>query len=103
MARFNNLKGLIGTAISNAVSSITGFAQQAWDNAKKLGSSIWEGFKKGMGISSPSFIERAMVQVGKVTNDQVANLAEQVRYMQRLGSTIPDFSSNCSSAKGNWS
>ena len=94
MARFNNLKGLIGTAISNAVSSITGFAQQAWDNAKKLGSSIWEGFKKGMGISSPSFIERAMVQVGKVTNDQVANLAEQVRYMQRLGSTIPDFSSN---------
>ena len=31
-----------------------------WENAKKAGGKLWEGFKKGLGIASPSYIERAI-------------------------------------------
>lgn len=39
---------------------ITGAASKALDAAAHLGSAIWSGFKKGLGLSSPSHLERAM-------------------------------------------
>lgn len=84
------LKDLVWTAISNAVGAIGDFAKGAYDKAKTLGGNIWEGFKEGMGINSPSFIEKAMFQMTDNTGTELNTFAKQVRKLQELGKTVPD-------------
>lgn len=38
---------------------LTGLPGELWDKAKSIASGFWEGFKDGLGIRSPSYIERA--------------------------------------------
>ena len=36
-----------------------------WNNAKAVANNFWEGFKKGLGIASPSYIERAIDDIAE--------------------------------------
>lgn len=86
----NGIGDLIGTAIDNAVGAISDAASTAYGKAKELGGNIWEGFKEGMGINSPSFIEKALFQLNDTTKDELKTFAGQARYLQQLGTTLPD-------------
>jgi TP901 family phage tail tape measure protein len=55
-----NIPGELGNLAMAIVHLIEGAASDALNAAAHLGSAIWAGFKKGLGISSPSYLERAM-------------------------------------------
>jgi len=47
----------------NVIKNITNLASTAWNAAKEFAGNMWSGFKKGLGISSPSYLEEAMFDI----------------------------------------
>lgn len=66
-----DLPSLVGDILSSVISAFTGLIGRAFEAAKSFASGLWEGFKKGLGINSPSFIEESMFAIqdqAKLTN-----------------------------------
>jgi hypothetical protein len=68
---------------------LDGLAGAAFSKAKSIGSSLWNGFKDGMGISSPSFIEKAMFAVHDTMVDEIGFLGQMVRKAQQVSGNMP--------------
>lgn len=56
----NELLTRAGTLMSDVGTKIRNSGNQLWSSARSAASNLWEGFKKGLGISSPSYLEEAM-------------------------------------------
>lgn len=65
-------------------SKITGAAGRLWNSAKRAASSIWDGFKRGLGISSPSYIEEALDRIMKASRSTVSQLHGDFERLSRL-------------------
>jgi len=70
--------------LMNVKSKITGAAGRLWDSAKRAASSIWDGFKRGLGISSPSYIEEALDRIMKASRSTVSQLHGDFERLSRL-------------------
>jgi TP901 family phage tail tape measure protein len=85
--------GGLGSAISGAfqraIGALGGLAGQAFEKAKSIGSSLWNGFKSGMGIGSPSYIERAMFQVHDTMLDEIGFLGRMVSKAHTISGQLP--------------
>lgn len=86
----SGIPGLIKDVFLKAVSAITNLVSSAWDAGKKFAGGLWHGFKNGLGIKSPSFIEKSMVAIGDQGEATIGHLGKQVRTLQRLGSGLPN-------------
>jgi TP901 family phage tail tape measure protein len=84
----NRIPGAVGGAIGNAISAFKGMVSRAFNAAKDFAGGLWSGFKKGLGINSPSFIEKQMVQITRVVGEETNALKGQVRAVQSLGSHL---------------
>ena len=52
--------------------------------AKDIASSFWNGFKKGLGISSPSYVEYAFMDMSKAADDALESMAKTTRKIDNL-------------------
>lgn len=75
--------------LGKVIDAFTGLISRAFNAAKDFASGLWNGFKSGLGINSPSFIEEAMFAIGDATASGTRDLRNQVRTMQGLASGIP--------------
>jgi TP901 family phage tail tape measure protein len=80
----------IGQIVDNAIGALKDAVSGAISAAEDFGRGLWDGFKRGMGIHSPSYIERAMWRVTDVTGTESKRLGQQVRTMQGLAGTIAE-------------
>ncbi len=92
---FNNLidgiQGLpkkIEDIVQNAINALTNKVNDAGDAAKRLGGKMWDGFKQGLGISSPSFIEKAMFALNDNMDKETDKLANHILNVQKVGETL---------------
>lgn len=60
---------------------------QWYDNARSAASSLWEGFKSGLGMSSPSYLEQAMDNIMIKAHDMKEYLSNEFDYLSRLDNT----------------
>lgn len=74
----------IGEILSDAIAKITGRIGEAVTAAKEFGSGLWEGFKDGMGINSPSYIERAMANVTGTLDSETKKLRKQTLGVKKI-------------------
>jgi hypothetical protein len=81
---FSKLPGTIGDILGNCVDAFKSVVSQAFNAAKDFGSGLWNGFKKGLGINSPSYLEKAMWAITKVTDTETKRLGGHVKQMQVL-------------------
>lgn len=79
---------VVSQAIGNAIQAFKNMVSRAFEAAKDFASGLWEGFKSGLGINSPSFIEKQMVQITDVVAEETKNLRGQIRTVQRLGNHL---------------
>lgn len=86
--KVNAIPGVVSGAIGNAISAFREMVSRAFSAAKEFASGLWDGFKKGLGINSPSFIEKQMVQITDVVGEETKALRGQVRTMQKLGNSL---------------
>lgn len=84
------LPGLLKDLINNALNTLGDLGTAAFNKAKSIGSSLWQGFKDGMGIKSPSYIEKAMFQVTDTMRAEITNMRKNVGIIQGLGSSLPN-------------
>jgi TP901 family phage tail tape measure protein len=84
----SKLPSVVWDIVTNVGKVFLDMMRWAWDAAKGFAKGLWEGFKDGLGIHSPSHIERAMWAITKVTGEESARLGEQVRTMQALAGEI---------------
>lgn len=76
--------------IENYISNLPG---KLFAKAKNMGTSLWNGFKKGLGIGSPSLLERALFAIGDSAFETVDNLHKTTsgfqRFAQKISQPIP--------------
>lgn len=82
------LPGVVDGAINAAISAFRGMVSRAFNAARSFASGLWDGFKKGLGINSPSFIEKQMWQITDVMDSETRRMRTQVRLVQNLGSRL---------------
>lgn len=86
----SGLPDLVTGAIQDAIDALTSLGNSAWKAAEKLASKMWEGFKAGLGINSPSYIEEALWQITRVADEEIKNLKGQVVSIQKVSRKISD-------------
>lgn len=90
----NALKSF-GTEVVNFMTSLPGkmlaaignFAGAAYNKFKSIAGSMWDGFKDGLGIHSPSYIERAMFAIDDQADATVRNLNDQMSQINSLAAS----------------
>lgn len=83
------LPDLIWTALTGAIDTVRNLVGSAFDAAKSFGSGLWNGFKDGMGISSPSYIERALFAVEGQAFKTAANLDRAIDQINAQARRLP--------------
>lgn len=83
------IPGRVGDIIGNVISAFTDMISTAFNAARDFAGGLWDGFKDGLGINSPSFIEEAMFAIDDQMKSSTANLAQQVKKVQRISAGIP--------------
>lgn len=63
ISAMNGLPGQIHEILHNAVNNIINFGPRLLDAGKQAFGRLWQGVKDGLGIHSPSYIERAMANI----------------------------------------
>lgn len=84
-SRLAALPGLVNGLFNRAVSAITGLATRAFSAAASVASSLWNGFKAGLGINSPSYIEEAMFTINDTLRSETTLMARNIRAIQSVG------------------
>lgn len=84
------LPGQVENIFNNCISAIEGVITSAFNAAKNFASGLWNGFKKGLGINSPSFIEKQMTQISDCMNTETNKINGYVKQIQGLGAKLKD-------------
>jgi hypothetical protein len=100
---FNNTLNWLRTNVPNIISSVANFfrelpnkiidalgslSSQLYNKLKSIASSAWEGFKKGLGIHSPSYIEKAFTNIRESSLLTVKQLQTDVNKLNALPTVI---------------
>lgn len=85
------LPGQVLGIFNNCLSAIEGVISSAFSSAEKFAEGLWNGFKKGLGIHSPSFIEKSMTQIGVTMDTETKKINGYVKQIQGLGSQLQNY------------
>jgi len=90
--KIKSLPSDIWGILKDAVNTVLSYGGVLWDAAKEIAGNFWAGFKKGLGISSPSYIERAIDNIA----NRASRLPDEVGYdFQKLkGIKLPSLFDN---------
>lgn len=94
------LPDLVTGIFGKIVSAIKDKIKDAFSAVKNFASSMWEGFKDGIGMHSPSHFERAMWQITGTIGEETKRMRSQVRVMQGLGKHLTDINDNLGTDMG---
>lgn len=81
----NQLPTLIGQVIDNAIQAFENMVSSAFDAASSFAEGLWNGFKHGLGIKSPSYIEKAMFQITDTMQSESKKISDYVKVVNGLG------------------
>lgn len=84
------IPGAVRGALGNAIQAFKNMISSAFSVAASFGKGLWDGFKQGLGIHSPSYIERAMWQITGVTQTESKRLGTHVKLMQQMAGQIAE-------------
>lgn len=92
----SSLPGLAGDILDKVIQAFKDVIQKGYNAAKDFAGGLWDGFKKGLGIESPSFIEKAMFALNDNMHKETGKLARQTANIQKLGKrfTSTNFEAN---------
>lgn len=80
-----SLPSKLGGILGDVASKLLNVGSTLWNNAKKAGQKIWEGFKDGLGIHSPSYLERAMDAIALKSHEMKKDMVGNFRDLSDIG------------------
>lgn len=72
------IPGIFSGVFEKALSYLKGLPSKLYNEAMRMGSSLWDGFKKALGIGSPSFIDLAFIEMIDSANEMVKGIKSAV-------------------------
>ena len=87
-----SIPGKVKQIFEDAITAVKDLIRKAGEAVKDFASSMWEGFQDGLGIHSPSYIERAMWQITGVLDEETQRLKGQIGTIQNLGNELSESS-----------
>jgi TP901 family phage tail tape measure protein len=90
----NGLPKLVTGIWNNVVQALKDAVTAGFKAAASFGAGIWDGFKKGMGINSPSYIEKALYQMNRVAGEETTHLSRHLTVLQGVGNNISKVGDN---------
>ena len=84
-----SLPGVVEGILGRVIDAFKGLIRRGFNAAKDFAKGLWDGFKKGLGIGSPSNIERALFAIEDQAQLTGKNLRGSIRTLNNIGSTIP--------------
>lgn len=79
-----NLPGIVWEALGAAITMFKSMVTSAYNAAKDFAGGLWKGFKDGIGMHSPSHIERAMWQIGDTMDVELKKMRKKTLDVQKL-------------------
>lgn len=79
---------VMGEVMSNTWKAITGWVGKLGSAANNAATSIWSSFKSGLGIKSPSYIEKAFMSMEDQSNKSFAVIAKNGAGLNKLGAGL---------------
>lgn len=83
-----NMPGRVWDIVGRVVGAFQDMVRSAWNAAKDFAAGLWNGFKDGLGIHSPSYIEHALWAITDVADNETKRLKKQVKVMQGMSSGL---------------
>ena len=85
---FQTLPEKLATIFEDVVEEIKSWGPALLKKAQSIGGDFWKGFKKGLGISSPSFIERAFINIAKQSDKTLSQLRSDMGKFNTFGASM---------------
>lgn len=89
----NTITGLpatIAQILDNCIQAFKDVITDAFNAAKDFAGGLWDGFKSGLGINSPSFIEKHMYQMNRTLDEESKKMAKKTAAIQKIGQRYVD-------------
>lgn len=86
------LPGKVTEWFQKAIDAIGKLVRKAWNGAKEFAKGLWNGFKSGLGIHSPSFIERALFDIEDQAKATTKNLSDSISELNSNAKELPTIS-----------
>lgn len=90
LGQIRSLPDTIGGILQAAIDAFLSVIQSAYNAARDFAGGLWNGFRDGLGISSPSYIERAMWQITGVMDKETRRMKKQVLGVQSLSRRLAE-------------
>lgn len=74
VASLNALPGRVSGIIQNAINTVMNAGGALYNAALRMADNFWQGFKRGLGIKSPSYIEKAFMAIGSQSKQTLGQL-----------------------------
>lgn len=84
ISTISGLPGQIYNILLNVVNSVINFGPKLWNAGKQAFGRLWQGVKDGLGIHSPSYIERAMTNIMGASQDTTRLVESSFNRLNRL-------------------
>jgi phage-related minor tail protein len=78
----NDLPGIMKNVFDKVWAYLKTLPGKMWDKAKSIAGSFWNGFKEGLGIHSPSFVEKAFMNMGDRAMSTIKDLKAMSPHMR---------------------
>jgi phage-related protein len=82
----SSLPGRVWGIMAQVANTIGGFGSWLWEQGRRIAASVWEGFKKGLGIRSPSYIEKAFMAIQDQASETLYQMTKDVNQLNRITS-----------------
>ena len=92
--KITGLPDLARGIFDRVVGAIKGAITGAFNAVRDFAAGLWAGFKDGLGIHSPSYIEYAMWAITDTIDEETRRMRGQVKAVQNLGNGISEVGTN---------
>lgn len=94
------LPGLVKDILGNIIQAIKDKITDAFNVVRNFARGMWDGFKEGLGMNSPTLIEKAMVSMTENVDTELSKFRRQVKEVQGLGRGLPNLNDSLTTASG---
>lgn len=88
VSAITGLPGTVSGILQQCISAFKGVVSQAFNAAKDFAKGLWDGFKQGLGIKSPSYIEKAAWQITGVLDAETKKMARKTMEVQAISKKL---------------
>jgi|GEM_PF-1153110 len=84
MDTIRSLPGEVWNILTQTAQRLLDIGGTLWRNAREAANNLWNGFKRGLGIASPSYIEKALERIIESSREALDKLKKDFSALSRL-------------------